>query len=658
MDNKQNKKDEKKITNKEVKGKKTKSTGTPKSKVAIIALITAFGIFVTSVVVGILQHFKNKTKTGPLNQPKITDELEDEKELNPNLSFDPNSNKEMINRIAHIYTNALSKGVNNISIEQWIDFYLVLNIDNIEVTDYARLKSYIKTKDSMMRNFDYVVNILLNDAITSEPSTIIDITSLIANKKSADAVYNLQNMIASFNISSNKSEEASKINKFVENEFSTSDYKQIEASSNLVRMKLLKAMEDLTINQKYRIPTADMSKIIFGDSKRCDEDTMNNSIYNFEKTYVKQTLDDKLNKALNIKIDDAVVEAEELLTELQIRNEIEKIIKDTKVEYVPNPDMKKAIDAHKPKDTVQTVKPTDKIVKDPNTGKNVIVIELTEEEKKKQQEEIQRQIEEENRKEEERVKTLIEEAQKENKNTQTQESTKIIIDKNKNQKLNLSKKELLMIDAYNYINEIYDRQGYYDGYYGKPRNDSYKVDSKNEDYKKYCNMMWAEKYNPDYDQGEWDRGVVDAKKDATKNATFDRKNNRKFIPEPVGEIPGSENYRGGYYSAYEPQYTEVYYAKPVKENKVKNKNENKNQDKKESKTKTEIINKTEENNQDDIIINKEFIPLPEYFYDKDGNLTDEHNSEIEIIINQLLLQKQIAMNMQKMNKGFQKVIKL
>ena len=52
-----------------------------------------------------------------------------------------------------------------------------------------------------------------------------------------------------------------------------------------------------------------------------------------------------------------------------------------------------------------------------------------------------------------------------------------------------------------------------------------------------------------------------------KNATFDRKNNRKFIPEPVGEIPGSENYRGGYYSAYEPQYTEVYYAKPVKENK-------------------------------------------------------------------------------------------
>lgn len=95
MDNKQNKKDEKKITNKEVKGKKTKSTGTPKSKVAIIALITAFGIFVTSVVVGILQHFKNKTKTGPLNQPKITDELEDEKELNPNLSFDPNSNKEM-----------------------------------------------------------------------------------------------------------------------------------------------------------------------------------------------------------------------------------------------------------------------------------------------------------------------------------------------------------------------------------------------------------------------------------------------------------------------------------------------------------------------------------------------------------------------------------
>ena len=32
MDNKQNKKDEKKITNKEVKGKKTKSTGTPKVK--------------------------------------------------------------------------------------------------------------------------------------------------------------------------------------------------------------------------------------------------------------------------------------------------------------------------------------------------------------------------------------------------------------------------------------------------------------------------------------------------------------------------------------------------------------------------------------------------------------------------------------------------
>ena len=125
-----------------------------------------------------------------------------EKEIGPHLSFDPNSEQEMINRIAEVYVDAAAKGLGDLTIEQWMDWYTVMNIDDISPSEYYRMLDDTKTATAIMENYDFVNNALLEDGITVTSSTVIDISKLVADKKSAAELSSFQNMLAAYNTAS------------------------------------------------------------------------------------------------------------------------------------------------------------------------------------------------------------------------------------------------------------------------------------------------------------------------------------------------------------------------------------------------------------------------------------------------------------------------
>lgn len=358
----------------------------------------------TAAVVALGSYAVQKATFKPYVPNSITITDENSKQLAADMVFDANSNQEMIDRISSVYVDALTKGIKNISIEQWTDFYIILNINDIDPTDYARLQFSTKTKESMMRNFDFVNNTLLDDTITSTPKTVIDIASLVANKESAAAITALQEKIAEFNTSSSKSTVAGELNKFVESEFATEIYNQVDAPSNLVRFKLLLAMERMTVNNSYRVPSADMSKIIFGKGEDCNLTSKStvNTKYNGEKTTVKEMLGAKLEKARTAKTDDPKISAIELLAGFEIEMKIKEKIAAQDAKYIANPSVEEAILANKPQTSTpssQKVQPNDKIVTDKKTGETFIAVDPSVAQKEQQEKQIKDQLEKENQNE-------------------------------------------------------------------------------------------------------------------------------------------------------------------------------------------------------------------------------------------------------------------
>ena len=190
---------------------------------------------------------------------------EAQKEIGPHLSFDPNSEQELINRIADVYVDAAAKGLGDLTIEQWMDWYTVTNIDDISPIEYYRLLDDTKTATTIMENYDFVNNALLEDAITVTPDTIINIDNLVADTKSANELADFQKLLATYNVASadTQKETADSINEYLYNEFVTNKHDTVTASSNLTRMKLLLATWELTNNHSWTVPSKDIANIMY-----------------------------------------------------------------------------------------------------------------------------------------------------------------------------------------------------------------------------------------------------------------------------------------------------------------------------------------------------------------------------------------------------------
>ena len=122
-----------------------------------------------------------------------------------------------------------------------MDWYTVTNIDDISPIEYYRLLDDTKTATTIMENYDFVNNALLEDAITVTPDTIINIDNLVADTKSANELADFQKLLATYNVASadTQKETADSINSIYTMNLITNKHDTVTASSNLTRMKLL-----------------------------------------------------------------------------------------------------------------------------------------------------------------------------------------------------------------------------------------------------------------------------------------------------------------------------------------------------------------------------------------------------------------------------------
>lgn len=333
-----------------------------------------------------------------VNEPTMESNDMNLLEYNSDLMFDPNERETIINKIVAAYADAMSKGVKDITIEQWMDFYTVMNIDNIDPTKYIPLQDEMKTPETILHNFDLVNNKLHDDAMTSTKDTIIGISSMVSDRESAIKVSYFQTFIAKYNEATDKKEVAADFNKFIEEEFATEEYQRVESAPNIFRMKQLSAIEKLSINLN-RIPNKDMSNIIFNGKTDCN--MMSNdtapSRFNIERTDVKEMLNSKIEFARS---KDDASDVYKLVDAMEL--EIEARLEQMNLVYNENPSLEKAINDSKPtvKDKYETVSPTDKIVTNPVTGQKEIHVAPTPSEYEDQKKTIESSIEKENANEE------------------------------------------------------------------------------------------------------------------------------------------------------------------------------------------------------------------------------------------------------------------
>ena len=287
------------------------------------------------------------------NIDKIMEEAQ--KEIGPHLSFDPNSEQELINRIADVYIDAAAKGLGDLTIEQWMDWYTVTNTDHISPTEYYRLLDDTKTATTIMENYDFVNNALLEDAITVTPDTIINIDNLVADTKSANELADFQKLLATYNVASadTQKETADSINEYLYNEFVTNKHDTVTASSNLTRMKLLLATWELTNNHSWTVPSKDIANIMYpSNGVNCDlaSETTGISVWNDQKTVVRKTLEEKMEMMIQLMLqeDKSQQDVRVALRSLEIEMAIQDLVNEKGLVKIDNPSSEQAIIDSKP----------------------------------------------------------------------------------------------------------------------------------------------------------------------------------------------------------------------------------------------------------------------------------------------------------------------
>ena len=522
------------------------------------------------------------------NIDKIMEEAQ--KEIGPHLSFDPNSEQELINRIADVYVDAAAKGLGDLTIEQWMDWYTVTNIDDISPIEYYRLLDDTKTATTIMENYDFVNNALLEDAITVTPDTIINIDNLVADTKSANELADFQKLLATYNVASadTQKETADSINEYLYNEFVTNKHDTVTASSNLTRMKLLLATWELTNNHSWTVPSKDIANIMYpSNGVNCDlaSETTGISVWNDQKTVVRKTLEEKMEMMIQLMLqeDKSQQDVRVALRSLEIEMAIQDLVNEKGLVKIDNPSSEQAIIDSKPqtsKGKTITKEQEKHIVTNPKTGKKEVHLPANGEVTPNK--DLLEDVRKKNQNEELRVKGVQEGAQAGNENgyQDGSENKKF----NDTPRIDLSKSDKIYADAYRsnykkYYAEGYnegkklaegpinrkeeiipdkeankeleammiksgkengfaagDTKGYQDGYSGNKYNDGVNV---NHDDKNYINAYieeYKKSYKNAYNEGEKVRLEIEKQSKPTEKPT--EKPNDTKIKEEIELLPG------------------------------------------------------------------------------------------------------------------------
>ncbi len=293
-------------------------------------------------------------------EPKELDETKEvEKVLAENLSFDPNDNTEIVNRMADFIADALTKGIpvkdvmteeelktaeeneeSLVTIKQLMDFYIVMNIEDIDPEDYARLKYNTKTAETITDNYMYCARLFMTDALTANEETKIDYSEIIADKDSSEIVQKFVDYLAKYNSATDKKTVASSISEYIVSNYINRDANLYSMSANELTYRMMFVADMISNNS---IIPKDVNIILNEDGKiSCDiqkEDGVKNKTEKAEEfTSIYNTVDEKLEISREFASQElSSISDEEKKTGSELEKEIKEQVLIKNVSYKLNP---------------------------------------------------------------------------------------------------------------------------------------------------------------------------------------------------------------------------------------------------------------------------------------------------------------------------------
>lgn len=279
-------------------------------------------------------------------------------QLSENKSFDVNSNNELVNRMSSFIVDALAKGiavkdvmteqeiatanengVNFLTIEQLMDYYYVMNIEDIDPVDYARLNYSTKTTDTIANNYIACADVFNDDLLTIKNDTIIDYTQIIADKESANALQKMVNYVADYNSSSNKAEIRKEITNYIDSNYVGKYDKFYSVSTNEQTYRFMLSYDKLT---DFKGIPDDVNIILNEDGMySCDrhkEGQKNKTERAQSYTDIKGIVRDKLQISRdNVNQDLSKVSDEEKKTGIDLEMKIKETVLSMQHSFIENP---------------------------------------------------------------------------------------------------------------------------------------------------------------------------------------------------------------------------------------------------------------------------------------------------------------------------------
>ena len=287
----------------------------------------------------------------------------EEKVISSSLAFDPNDNKELVERMTNFVVDSLNSGIaikdfmteeeienakkadatSIITLEQLMDYYFVLNIEDIDPEDYARLGYKTKTTDTIIENYQNVANEYAMDLLTIDYSNLIDYSEIVAHKDSAKAINDINNLMAKLNVSTDKQEIIEETREYINTNYITNEANIYSMPSNELVYRSMFSFDILTNGKGI---TKDMGIILMEDGtytceKASKEGIKNESERAQEATNIRSIVEDKLEESRKYYSQDLTNISEyELKTGVELENEIREKALEKNAVYVANPTYK------------------------------------------------------------------------------------------------------------------------------------------------------------------------------------------------------------------------------------------------------------------------------------------------------------------------------
>lgn len=371
------------------------------NKGKLVAAITGGVITIAIASVAGCNARKNKEVIEPqvvveTESQEIETKEEVTKVLADNLMFDPNDNIELVNRMSDFIADALTKGIpvkdvmteeelkladeNEealVTIRQLMDFYMVMNIEDIDPVDYARLGYNAKTAETITDNYMYCARVFMADALTADNDTKIDYSEIIADKDSREMVQKFVDYLAEYNSSNDKKTVGSSIKEYINSNYINRDANLYSMSANEFTYRMMFVADMISNNT---IIPQDVNVILNEDGKiSCDikkEDGIKDKTEKAEEfTSIYNTVDEKLEISREfINQDLTSISDDEKKTGFELEKEIKEQVLIKNISYKVNLKFKTSSNSVKISPRKTTAKDSSyKTFIDKSTGKQVNV---------------------------------------------------------------------------------------------------------------------------------------------------------------------------------------------------------------------------------------------------------------------------------------------